>query len=104
MPDAESSIIPLVPAEIYDPTSRTSVIMQVHKLIALKEDTPRQLAIYFPHRGNVLAPHRPFPKSNPFFSLSARLDPSPVCCIFRFAAWNRLERSRSLITAEENLM
>lgn len=85
MPDVKSSIISLVSGEIYTIVPRTPAIMQVHKLIALKEDTPRQLAIYFPHRGNMFASRRPFPETNPFFSLSARPD-SSRCCILRFSA------------------
>lgn len=57
--------------EIYDILHRQPAIMQAHKLIAPKEDTLRQLAIYFPRRsgdaGAFLGAFNLFRESNPFF-------------------------------------
>lgn len=65
--------------------------MQAYKLIAPKEDTPWQLAIYFPRRGNMFAVLIFFLIKHVFLAFRSTIY---SYCIFRFVAYlsqNRLE-------------
>lgn len=65
--------------------------MRLHKLIALKEDTLRQLAIYFPRRGNVFAALTFFRMKPVFLGFRSAIYLTSSCT-FRFVAYQSQNR------------